>query len=47
VPAQAEAPTSVLVGEGYQLFVESLLILLFPYQCVAFLPQHAGPPLAS
>jgi hypothetical protein len=40
--ALAEALASALTGEGYRLSVKALLVLLFPYQCVAFLPQPGG-----
>jgi hypothetical protein len=46
VPVQMGVVSSALVDEGYQLSVEPLLILLFPYQCATFLLLRVGQQLA-
>jgi hypothetical protein len=38
-----EALASVPIGKGYQLPIKALLILLFLYQCTAFLLWLVGP----
>jgi hypothetical protein len=43
---RTEALAFIPVGKGYQLSVEALLVLLFPYQCTTFILWLVGPLLA-